>query len=74
MKGKDKKDNQENKEYPTSEGRSFAVREPEVMYETRSEIDLFEEDFNKAMTTAINMEDLRLHLYRVIDDWQWKKE
>jgi hypothetical protein len=33
----------------------------------------FEEDFNKALATAITMEEFTQHMYKRIEAWPWKE-
>jgi hypothetical protein len=74
MKEKDQTNNPKNKEYPEQEDSSLSVvNEPEALYETKPEIS-FEEDFNRALATAITGDELRNYMYEVIDSWPWKEK
>jgi hypothetical protein len=70
MKGKDPT----NKKYPEQESSPFyVVTEPEVLYETKPEIS-FEEDFNRALATALTPEEFLQRMYKRIEAWQWKEQ
>jgi benzoyl-CoA reductase/2-hydroxyglutaryl-CoA dehydratase subunit BcrC/BadD/HgdB len=67
--------NQQNptcKPYSEMEYPVHSVREPEVEYQTRQNLS-FDEDFDRALKTAITMDELRQSLYKVIDSYPWKK-
>lgn len=66
--------NQQNpkcKPYPEHEYPVHSVREPEVEYQTANLT--FEEDFERALKTALTMEEFRQAMYKRIDAWQWEK-
>jgi hypothetical protein len=75
MKSKDQTDSPRGKMYPEQKDESsfYQVNEPETLYETKPEMS-FEEDFNRALETAISMDELRQHLYKVIDAWPWEEQ
>ena len=52
----------------------FVVNEPEVIYETKTSNLSFEEDFNKALTTAITVDEFRRRMNDRIDAWPWKEK
>jgi hypothetical protein len=73
MKEKDQTNNPENKEYPEQEDLPlYVVNEPEALYETKPEIS-FEEDFNRALATALTPEEFLQDMYDFIDSWPWKE-
>ncbi|GHS97554.1 hypothetical protein FACS189421_04560 [Bacteroidia bacterium] len=62
------------KAYSLQDAPVYVVKEPEVLYKTKSETELFEDDFNRALATAITMEEFRQHMYKRIDAWPWKEK
>jgi hypothetical protein len=69
------KDSQKDKVYPAYETPLFAVNEPEAIYETQSgnvDVGNIDDDFDKALATAITMEELGDDLYKLIDSWAWE--
>jgi hypothetical protein len=75
MKSKDQTDSSYGKMYPEQieESSFYHVNEPEVLYGTKPEVS-FEEDFNRALATAITGDELRKYMYEVIDAWPWKQK
>jgi hypothetical protein len=73
MKREDQTNRTKAKEYPEQEDSSvFVVNEPEVAYETKPEMS-FEEDFNRALATALTPEEFLQDMYDFIDSLPWKE-
>jgi hypothetical protein len=66
-------ENSKNKPYKEPEISAMVVKEPEVAYGTKPDVS-FDEDFNRGLAMAITMDELRQHLYQVIDAWPWKEK
>jgi hypothetical protein len=62
------------KEYLIQDTPMNIVREPDVMYRTKPETELFDDDFKQALTTAITGDELRQYMYEVIDALPWKRK
>jgi len=58
---------------PMPEERPFVVNEPEAVYETKTSTLSFDEDFDRALATAITGDELRKRLNKQIDSWPWEK-
>ena len=58
---------------PIPEKKPFVVNEPKVVYETKTSNLSFEENFNRALATAITGDELRKRLDKLIDSWPWEK-
>jgi hypothetical protein len=74
MKSKDQTDSSYGKMYPeqVEESSFYHVNEPETLYETKPEMS-FEEDFNRALATALTPEEFLQDMYDFIDSLPWKE-
>ena len=73
MNAQDLPKNPQRKKYPEQETYALVAKEPETLYGTQANVS-FEEEFNRAMATAITGDELRQHLYQRIDAWPWKEK
>jgi hypothetical protein len=75
MKLKDQTSSSHDKMYPeqAEESSFYQVNEPETLYETKPEMS-FEEDFNRALATAITGDELRKRMHQRIQAWSWKEK
>jgi hypothetical protein len=73
MNRQDLEEDSKSKPYQEPELPVMVVKEPEVAYETKLNVS-FDEDFNRALAKAITMDDLRQHLYKVVDAWPWEEQ
>ena len=70
---KDQKNNTQNMKYPQTELRLLVTKEPETTFETQANVS-FEEEFNRAIATAIPGNELRKRMYDRIQTWPWKEK
>jgi hypothetical protein len=61
------------KAYPVQDAPVYIVKEPEVLYGVKSETELFEEDFNRALATGLTPDEFIQEMYDFIDSWSWKE-
>ena len=73
MNKRDLPQNPQREMYPDQESQILVAQEPEALYETQVDMS-FEEEFNRALAMAITMDELRQHLYTVIDSWPWQEK
>jgi len=57
--------------YPEQNFPIYTVNEPEEMYITKPGMS-FDEDFDKALATAISSDEFRARMYKGIESWPWE--
>jgi hypothetical protein len=72
MNRQDLEEDSKSKPYQEPELPVMVVKEPEVAYETKSAVS-FDEDFNRALATAITGDELRRRMHQRIQAWPWKE-
>ncbi|GHS97549.1 hypothetical protein FACS189421_04540 [Bacteroidia bacterium] len=61
------------KAYSLQNAPVYVVKEPEVLYRTKSETELFEDDFNRALATGLTPDEFIQEMYYFIDSESWKE-
>jgi hypothetical protein len=61
------------KEYQSQESQICTAKEPEVLYEAKSDTQTFDEEFDKALATALTPDEFLQAMYKAIEALPWKK-
>jgi len=59
---------------PMPEEKPFVANEPEAVYETKTSNLSFDEDFDRALATAITIDEFSKRMDDRIDSWPWKEK
>jgi hypothetical protein len=59
---------------PICEPVVYSVNEPEVLHGAAAETMSSDEDFNKALATALTPDEFLQHMYKRIEAWPWKEK
>ena len=59
---------------PTPVEKPLVLNEPAVVYEIKTSNMSFEEDFNRALATAISIDEFSKRMDERIDAWPWKEK
>ena len=73
MNEQDLQKNPQRKQYPEQESHYLVAKEPETMYGTQVTMS-FEEEFNRALATAITGDELRRRMHQRIKAWPWNEK